>query len=76
VVYSREPRGPGVDATFGEALTPLALRLLASLHRRFNVRRLTLAALRHAPPSCEADRASDDLTRNAPTLSIRGEPVW
>jgi malate synthase len=86
VVYSREPRGPGVelgspkesgggvrDATFGAALTPLALRLLASLHRRFDVRRLELAALREAPPGCGAP---DDLTRNAPALSIRGEPVW
>jgi len=146
VVYSREPRGPGVelgtlkeaggaarDATFGEALTPLSLRLLASLHRRFNVRRLSIAALREAPPGCGTNGAAldgdprdadprdadprgseprdagphdagprdpdprnaaphdagpraggprgagpppDDLTRNAPALSIRGEPVW
>jgi malate synthase len=86
VVYSREPRGPGVelgspkeaaggarDATFGEAVSPLALRLLASLHRRFNVRRLALAALREAPPGCAAP---DNLSRNAPALSIRGEPIW
>ena len=131
MVYSREPRGPGVelgtlkeaggaarDATFGEALTPLSLRLLASLHRRFNVRRLSIAALREAPPGCGTNGAAldgdprdadprdadprgseprdagphdagpraggprgagpppDDLTRNAPALSIRGEPVW
>ena len=102
MVYSREPRGPGVelgsptgsrsgaaDATFGQALTPLVLRLLASLHRRFNARRLELAALRAALPGCgddgaprragaahHAEPAADDLTRNAPALSIRGEPVW
>jgi len=101
VVYSREPRGPGVelgnpkgtgsgaDATFGRALTRLALRLLASLHRRFNARRVAIAASREAPPACpncsasltagvagDASRAQDDLTRNAPALSIRGEPVW
>ena len=106
MVYSREPRGPGVelgspkelarvahDATFGAdmspvALSPLALRLLASLHRRFNMRRLALAALREAPPGCVSAGAAgdtgapahtigtpDDLTRNAPALSIRGEPV-
>jgi malate synthase len=47
-VYSREPSGPRVEILgppierAGEVLTPLALQLLASLHRRFNARRLEL----------------------------------
>jgi len=47
-VYSREPAGPRVEILGrpiergGEVLTPLALQLLASLHRRFNARRLEL----------------------------------
>jgi malate synthase len=51
-VYSREQAGPKVEITGGhiersaEVLTPLALQLLASLHRRFNPRRLELLAAR------------------------------
>ncbi len=51
-VYSREPNGPRVEILGApierqdEALTPLALQLLASLHRRFNPRRLELLAER------------------------------
>jgi malate synthase len=51
-VYSREPAGPKVDILgpdierAAEVLTPLALQLLASLHRRFNARRLELLAER------------------------------
>ncbi|MBW4051646.1 MAG: malate synthase A [Proteobacteria bacterium] len=48
LVYSREPAGspveilgPRIDRS-AEVLTPLALQLLASLHRRFNARRLEL----------------------------------
>src|SRR5580693_1068215 len=47
-VYSREPAGPKVEILGAdieradEVLTPLALQLLASLHRRFNARRLEL----------------------------------
>ena len=47
-VYSRDPAGPKVEILGGtiergdEVLTPLALQLLASLHRRFNARRLEL----------------------------------
>ena len=50
--YSREPNGPRVEILGGkierseEVLTPLALQLLASLHRRFNPRRLELLAER------------------------------
>ena len=51
-VYSREQAGPKVEIVgerierSEEALTPLALQLLASLHRRFNPRRLELLAAR------------------------------
>jgi malate synthase len=51
-VYSREPTGPRVEILgsaierSAEVLTPLALQLLASLHRRFNARRLELLAAR------------------------------
>jgi len=52
LVYSREPAGSPVEILgprverSAEALTPLALQLLASLHRRFNARRLELLARR------------------------------
>jgi malate synthase len=52
LVYSREPAGspveilgPRIDGS-AEVLTPLALQLVASLHRRFNARRLELLAAR------------------------------
>src|SRR2546421_5249216 len=47
-VYSREQTGPKLEVLgpkierSEEVLTPLALQLLASLHRRFNARRLEL----------------------------------
>ncbi len=50
--YSREPNGPRVEILgapierSAEVLTPLALQLLASLHRRFNPRRLELLGMR------------------------------
>jgi malate synthase len=52
LTYSREPAGPKVEVNGGgieradEVLTPLALQLLASLHRRFNHQRLQLLAAR------------------------------
>ena len=52
VLYSREQAGPRVEILgpyverADEVLTPLALQLLASLHRRFNSRRLELLAAR------------------------------
>jgi malate synthase len=52
LVYSREPAGSPVEILgprierSAEVLTPLALELLASLHRRFNGRRLELLAAR------------------------------
>ena len=50
--YSRDPAGPRVEILGptvdrqDEVLTPLALQLLASLHRRFNTRRLELLKAR------------------------------
>ncbi|HYL71024.1 MAG TPA: hypothetical protein VEY89_06965, partial [Candidatus Dormibacteraeota bacterium] len=50
--YSREQAGPKVEILGApverseEVLTPLALQLLASLHRRFNARRLELLQMR------------------------------
>jgi malate synthase len=52
LVYSREPAGSPVEILgprierSAEALTPLALQLVASLHRRFNPRRLELLEAR------------------------------
>ena len=52
VLYSRDQNGPRVEILgprierSEEVLTPLALQLLASLHRRFNPRRLELLAAR------------------------------
>ena len=52
LLYSREQGGPRVEILgpyverSDEVLTPLALQLLASLHRRFNTRRLDLLAMR------------------------------
>jgi malate synthase len=52
VLYSREQSGPRIEILgpyverSDEVLTPLALQLLASLHRRFNARRLELLAAR------------------------------
>ncbi len=52
LVYSREPAGSPVEILgprierSAEVLTPLALQLVASLHRRFNARRLELLPAR------------------------------
>src|SRR5215470_11045436 len=50
--YSREQAGPRIEISgpwverSEEVLTPLSMQLLASLHRRFNPRRLELLAAR------------------------------
>ena len=59
-VYSREPAGPKVEILGSrverrdEVLTPLALQLLASLHRRFNARRLELLNARARASGCSS----------------------
>ncbi len=58
--YSREQAGPRIEISgpwverSEEVLTPLSLQLLASLHRRFNPRRLELLAARERR-QCELD---------------------
>src|SRR5215467_56662 len=73
--YSREPNGPRVEILGGrieraeEVLTPLALQLLASLHRRFNQRRLELLNARVARQALLDDGALPDFL--AETLDVR-----
>ena len=61
-VYSRDPAGPKVEILGSriergdEVLNPLALQLLASLHRRFNARRLELLNARQEPVPSQALR--------------------
>ncbi len=71
-VYSRDPAGPKVEILgqpverSEEVLTPLALQLLASLHRRFNARRLELLNARQERQIQLDDGALPDfLTRTA-----------
>src|SRR5437899_11596746 len=68
-LYSREPSGPKLEVLgpklerSEEVLTPLALQLLASLHRRFNPRRLDLLAARAKRQAEFDDRALPDSLR-------------
>ncbi len=76
-VHSREHTGPQVEILgakverAAEVLTPLALQLLASLHRRFNPRRLELLALREARQRELDDGARPDFL--PATAKIRAE---
>src|SRR5579862_7236970 len=73
--YSRDPAGPKVEILGSqiergeEVLTPLALQLLASLHRRFNQRRLELLNARVARQALLDDGALPDFL--AETVSVR-----
>ena len=73
--YSRDPAGPKVEILGGhierseEVLTPLALQLLASLHRRFNQRRLELLNARVERQALLDDGALPDFL--AETVSVR-----
>src|SRR5438067_11684 len=68
-LYSREPSGPKLEVLgpklerSEEVLTPLALQLLASLHRRFNPRRLELLAARAKRQAEFDDGALPDFLR-------------
>jgi malate synthase len=71
--YSRDPAGPKVEILGSriergeEVLTPLALQLLASLHRRFNQRRLELLNARVTRQALLDDGALPDfLAESAP----------
>jgi malate synthase len=72
LVYSREPAGSPVEILgprierSAEVLTPLALQLVASLHRRFNARRLELLAAReHRQGELDAGAVPDFLRATA-----------
>src|SRR5947208_1912334 len=68
-LYSREPSGPKLEVLgpklerSEEVLTPLALQLLASLHRRFNPRRRQLPAARAKRQAEFDDGALPDFLR-------------
>ena len=75
-LYPRDQAGPKVEITGAsvarseEVLTPLALQLLASLHRRFNARRLELLAARTRRQALLDDGALPEfLTATAPLRS-------
>ncbi|HTT43672.1 MAG TPA: malate synthase A [Steroidobacteraceae bacterium] len=74
-LYSREPAGPKVEIAGpgverqDEVLTPLALQLLASLHRRFNARRLELLNARRQRQAEIDDGALPDFL--AQTAAVR-----
>jgi malate synthase len=77
--YSREQNGPRIEILgprverAEEALSPLALQLLASLHRRFNGRRLELLAARARRQAELDDGALPDFLRA--TVRVR-EQDW
>src|SRR5437660_11236571 len=68
-LYSREPSGPKLEVLgpklerSEEVLTPLALQLLASLHRRFNPRRLEVLGARDKRQAEFDDGALPDFLR-------------
>src|SRR5438876_9378791 len=78
-LYSREPSGPKLEVLgpklerSEEVLTPLALQLLASLHRRFNPRRLELLAARAKRQAEFDDGALPDFLRG--TDAVRAG-IW
>ncbi len=75
-VYSRDPAGPKVEILGSriergdEVLNPLALQLLASLHRRFNARRLELLNARRERQLQLDDGAVPEFL--AATAQVRG----
>jgi len=74
-VYSRDPAGPKVEILGKqverqqEVLTPLGLQLLASLHRRFNARRLELLNARRERQLQLDDGAQPDFLKH--TAEVR-----
>ena len=75
-LYSREPAGSPVEILghaverSAEVLTPLAMQLLAHLHRRFNPRRLELLAAREQRQrELDAGALPDFLPQTAPVRS-------
>jgi malate synthase len=82
-IYSREQATPRLEVTgptverADEVLTPLALQLLASLHRRFDGRRLELLAARAARQSELDDGALPDFLAGTASLAgAQAEGNW
>jgi len=73
--YSREQAGPRIEISgpwverSEEVLTPLSMQLLASLHRRFNPRRLELLAAREQRQAELDAGALPDFVRAYPPLA-------
>ena len=78
-VHLREQPGPNVEILgpeierANEVLTPLALQLLQSLHRRFNPRRLELLAARSARQAQLDDGAQPQFL---PDTAARSSSSW
>src|SRR3569833_147742 len=77
--YSREQAGPRIEISgpwverSEEVLTPLSMQLLASLHRRFNPRRLELLAAREQRQA-ELDAGTlPDFVHAYPPLAVAAE---
>src|SRR3982751_5830543 len=79
--YSREQAGPKIEISgpwverSEEVLTPLSMQLLASLHRRFNPRRLELLAAR-ATRQAELDAGAlpDFVLAHTPLAAVEKAP--
>jgi malate synthase len=79
--YSREQAGPRIEISgpwverSEEVLTPLSIQLLASLHRRFNPRRLELLAARQQRQAeIDAGALPDFVQAHPPLASVDKAP--
>ena len=79
--YSREQAGPKIEISgpwverSEEVLTPLSMQLLASLHRRFNARRLELLAARaHRQAELDAGALPDFVHAHPPLAAVEKAP--
>jgi malate synthase len=79
--YSRSQAGPKIEISgpwverSEEVLTPLSMQLLASLHRRFNPRRLELLAARaHRQAQLDAGTLPDFVHAHTPLAAVEKAP--
>jgi malate synthase len=79
--YSRQQAGPKIEISgpwverSEEVLTPLSMQLLASLHRRFNPRRLELLAARaHRQAQLDAGALPDFVHAHTPLAAVEKTP--
>jgi malate synthase len=79
--YSRQQAGPKIEISgpwverSEEVLTPLSMQLLASLHRRFNARRLELLAARaHRQAELDAGAMPDFVHAHTPLAAVEKAP--